>query len=130
MSFIKLQFQLLNSYEVQGFTVHIVFRIFSLSGTLIFFCARFKMDDSESEDDRNCEDLEDVQIHGSVPNPGENVMLEAKKKKAKNNEKQSNVELERLSVPLESHVSKVAEEAPAIQRAYNGPKMFIESFNR
>jgi hypothetical protein len=88
------------------------------------------MDDSESEDDRNCEDLEDVQIHGSVPNPGENVMLEAKKKKAKNNEKQSNVELERLSVPLESHVSKVAEEAPAIQRAYNGPKMFIESFNR
>jgi hypothetical protein len=46
------------------------------------------MDDSESEDDRNCKDLEDVQMHGSVPNPGENVMSEAKMKKAKNNEKQ------------------------------------------
>jgi hypothetical protein len=88
------------------------------------------MDDLGSEDDRDYVGHEDVQIHGSVPNPGENVMSKVEKRKAKNNEKQRRCRARKAPRALESHASKVAEEAPAFQRACNGPKKSTETFDR
>jgi hypothetical protein len=115
---------------MRGFTVYIVFRVLTLKYILNIFCARFKMDDSGLEDDRDCEGLEDVQMHGTVPNPGENVLLEAEKRMAKNNKKQKRCRAQKAQRALESNASRVAEEAPAVQRACNGPKKCIESFDR